>query len=93
MSTTLIAFSPNNSASPPFSTTVTLDGVSYQLIVTWNIAGQRWYASLQDQSGNVIWYGALIGSPLNYDILLAPGIFTTSTLLYRADTGNFEITS
>jgi len=93
MSTTLIAFSPNNSASPPFSTTVTLDNVSYQLVVTWNIFGQRWYASLQDQSGTAIWSGALVGSPLGYDILLAPGIFKSSTLLYRADTGNFEVTS
>lgn len=93
MSTTLISFAPNNSASPPFSATVTLDNVSYQLIVTWNIAGQRWYASLQDQSGVAIWTGALVGSPLGYDILLAPGIFQSSTLLYRADTGNFEVTS
>jgi hypothetical protein len=93
MSTTLIAFSPSNSASPPFSATVTLDNVSYQLVVTWNIAGQRWFASLQDQSGTAIWSGALVGSPLGYDILLAPGIFTSSTLLYRADTGNFEVSS
>jgi len=93
MSTTLIAFSPNNAASPPFSTTVTLDNVSYQLIATWNIAGQRWFASLQDQSGTATWSGALVGSPLGYDILLAPGIFTSSTLLYRADTGNFEVSS
>ena len=90
--TTLIPFQPNNSASPPFSVTVTLDSTSYQLVVTWNLAGQRWYASLQDQSGNTVWMGALIGSPLNSNIYLALGIFTTSTLLYRADTGNFEIT-
>jgi hypothetical protein len=89
--TTLIPFTPNNNASPPFSQTVTLDNVSYSLNVTWNIAGQRWYAALQDQSSNVIWMGALIGSPLGFDILLAPGVFQTSTILFRADTGNFEI--
>lgn len=89
--TTLIAFAPDNNSSPPFSTTVTLDNISYSLSVTWNIVGQRWYASLTDQSGAVLWTGALIGSPLGFDILLAPGIFTTSTLLYRADTGNFEV--
>lgn len=89
--TTLVVFTPNNNSSPPFSTTVTLDNVSYSLNVTWNISGQRWYAALQDQSGNVIWMGALIGSPLGYDIPLAPGIFQTSTILYRADTGNFEV--
>jgi hypothetical protein len=88
---TLIPFSPNNNASPPFSTSVTMDGTSYTLSAIWNISGQRWYASLTDQSGNNTWTGALIGSPLNYDILLAPGVFSTSTLLYRADTGNFEV--
>lgn len=89
--TTLIPFQPNNSASPPFSVSVTLDSTSYQLIATWNLSGQRWYASLQDQSGNTVWMGALIGSPLDSNIYLALGIFQTSTLLYRADTGNFEI--
>lgn len=88
---TTIAFTPNNNSSPPFSTTVTLDNVSYSLNVTWNISGQRWYASLVDQSNTPIWTGALIGSPLGFDILLAPGIFATSKLLFRADTGNFEI--
>lgn len=89
--TTLIAFAPNNNSSPPFSTTVTLDNVSYSLNVAWNIVGQRWYASLIDQSGTPAWTGALVGSPLGYDILLAPGIFSASTLLYREDTGNFEV--
>lgn len=88
--TTLIAFAPNNNASPPFQAVFTLDGTSYTGSAWWNIAGQRWYLTLTDQSNNVIWTGPLIGSPLGFDILLAPGIFQTSTLLYRADTGNFE---
>lgn len=70
---------------------MTLDNASYTGSATWNISGQRWFFSITDQSSNVIWTGALIGSPLGYDILLAPGIFQTSTLLYREDTGNFEI--
>jgi hypothetical protein len=49
---TLIPFSANNNASPPFSNSVTLDGTSYTLSAFWNISGQRWYASLTDQSGN-----------------------------------------
>jgi hypothetical protein len=88
---TLIPFIPNNNSSPPFSTTVTLDSVSYSLNVTWNISGQRWYASITDQSSNTVWMGAMVGSPLGYDIPLAPGVFQTSKILYRADTGNFEI--
>lgn len=90
--TMLVAFQPNNTASPPFQANFTLDGSSYSGAAWWNIAGQRWYFSLTDQSGNNIWTGPLIGSPLNFNILLAPGIFKTSTLLYRADTGNFEQT-
>ena len=90
--TTLIPFLPNNSATPPFATIFTLDGISFNGSVTWNIYGQRWYLSLTDQSGTSIWTGALVGSPIGFDIPLAPGIFTSSTLLYREDTGNFEVT-
>jgi hypothetical protein len=89
--TTLIAFLPNNSVSPPFQSIVVLDGATYALSVTWNIAGQRWYLSLSDQAGNVTWNGAMIGSPLTANIYLATGIFTTSTILFREDTGNIEI--
>jgi len=90
--TTLIAFTPNNNATPPFSTIFTLDGQSYNGAVMWNLAGQRWYLTLSDQSGATIWAGALVGSPLGADIYLAPNIFTASTLLFREDTGNFEQT-
>jgi hypothetical protein len=89
---TTIPFSPSPTQSPPFQVPVTLDGVSYNLTAMWNFAAQRWYASLVNASGAVAWYGALVGSPLNYDIPLAPGIFTVSMILYREDSGNFEIT-
>lgn len=89
---TLIPFTPNNTNNPPFSTPLTLDGASYVGNVTWNIAGQRWYFAIADQGSNVIWNGAMIGSPLGYDIFLAPGVFSTSTILYREDTGNIEVT-
>lgn len=90
--TTLVLFSPLPTQSPPFQTTVTLDGVSYSLTAMWNFAAQRWYMSLTTSSGAVAWYGPIIGSPLTYDIPLAPGVFTSSVILYREDTGNFEIT-
>lgn len=89
--TTLIPFSPNNTASPPFSAPLTLDGTSYTGNVTWNVYGQRWYISIVDQNGNAVWTGPLIGSPSGYDIPLAPGVFSASTLLYREDTGNIEV--
>lgn len=88
--TTLVAFTPSNTGVP-FQANVTLDGNPYSLTASWNLAAQRWYATLTDTTGNLVWSGALVGSPLTSDIYLALGIFTTSTILYREDTGNFEI--
>jgi len=89
---TVIPFTPVANQSPPFQAIVTLDGQPYTLQALWNLAAQRWYAQLTDGMGNVAWYGALVGSPLGYDIPLALGVFQTSTLVWRADTGNFEVT-
>lgn len=86
----LIPFTPS-STGVPFQANVTLDGNPYSLGASWNLAAQRWYATLTDATGNLVWSGALIGSPLALNIYLALGIFTTSTILYREDTGNFEI--
>lgn len=44
---TQIPFTPTNATAPPFSTVFTLDGNPYNAIATWNIAGQRWYLTLQ----------------------------------------------
>lgn len=89
--TTTVPFLPNSQVSPPFQAIFTLDGASVVGSVTWNLAGQRWYLTLTDQAGNLLWSGAMVGSPLNADISLATGVFETSTILYRADTGNFEV--
>ena len=78
-------------ASPPWKGQFTLDGAAYQGVVTWNVAAQRWYFSLAQQNQSPTWYGPLIGSPLDADIYLAPNIFQTSTILFRSDTGNFEV--
>jgi hypothetical protein len=88
---TIIPFTPNNNGSPPFSAIFKLDGQNYSGAAIWNFATQRWYFTLTDSSGNIKWNGAMIGSPLNYDIFLALGIFSTSTILFREDSGNFEV--
>ncbi len=90
--TTLVPFLPSATASPPFQSVFTMDGVSYSGTATWNVAAQRWYFTLTGQNGNVIWNGALVASPDNFNIYLAPGIFKTSTLLFRDGTNNFEQT-
>lgn len=90
--TTLIPLVLSNTQTPPFQVQVTLDNTPYALTAMWNFAAQRWYASIVNAAGGIAWYGALVGSPIGYDIPLAPGIFSTSTLIFREDTGNFEIT-
>lgn len=89
--TTLVQFNPVPNSSPPFQASFTLDGATYLGKSTWNIAGQRWYFTLLSASGNVVWHGPLIGSPTGYDIPLALGVFAVSTILFRTDTGNFEV--
>jgi len=88
---TTIAFQPSASASPPFQSQVTLDGVSYSMQTMWNIYAQRWYVSLVDQSGNVVINQPLIGSPSSSNIYLFPNMFTTSTVVYVPSTGNFIV--
>ncbi len=89
---TVLPFSPSPTAAPPFSAIITLDGQSYNLIAAWNFYRGDWYISLTDQSGNLIVNQPLIGSPPDANIELAPGIFSSSTLVYRPSTGNFEVT-
>ena len=89
---TTIPFVPSSAiGTVPFQTTITLDGAQYFLSTYWNLAGQRWYISITDQSGNLIKSMPLVGSPLDSDINLVFNVFTTSTLVYRADTGEFEV--
>jgi hypothetical protein len=87
----MIPFAPVNTASPPFSVSVTLDSVSYSMVTMWNLYAGRWYVSLVDQSGNIIINQPLIGSPPNYQINLFPGIFQTSTVAYYPSTSSFVI--
>jgi hypothetical protein len=88
---TTIAFLPSPTATPPFQATVTLDGNSYSLVTMWNLYRGDWYYSLTDQNGNLVVNQPLIGSPPGADILLTPGLFTTSTLVFRVSTQQFEI--
>jgi hypothetical protein len=59
--TTFTDFTPT--ATQPFQFSPTLDGAPYSLVVTWGLAGQRWYVNLYDQHGVLIFYLPLIASP------------------------------
>lgn len=87
---TTIPFTPNSSVAPPFSATIIMDGSPYTLVARYNFYRGDWYISLIDQSGVTVITQPLIGSPTDSDIFLAPGVFQTSTLLYRSTTQNFE---
>jgi hypothetical protein len=89
---TVIQFTPSTITTPPFQVNVTLDGTSYSLVTMWNFYRGDWYVSLTDQNGNIIINQPLIGSPPDSNIYLFPGLFTTSTVVYRVSTGQFEIT-
>jgi hypothetical protein len=86
-----VPFNPSPTAAPPFTAVVNLDGASYSLTAMWNFYRGAWYVSLTDQSGYLVIFQPLIGSPPDANIYLAPGIFKTSTLLYRVSTAAFEI--
>jgi hypothetical protein len=89
---TIIPFLPNDASSPPFQAQVTLDGNPYQLVTMWNFYRGYWYVSITDQNGTVVCNQPLIGSPPDFDIPLFPGLFTSSMILYRPSTSNFEQT-
>ena len=58
--TTFTDFIPT--ATAPFRFSPVLDGQPHTLVVTWGLAGQRWYVNLFDQTGALVFYLPLIGS-------------------------------
>jgi hypothetical protein len=78
--TTLTPFSPLPDA--PFAFSATFDGASYTVTVTWNLFSQRWYVSVTDNGGNLVFMLALIGSqdvkPIS-SISWAAGLVTVAT--------------
>jgi hypothetical protein len=88
--TTYTDFTPTTQA--PFQFQAFLDGASYNVIVTWNFYGQRWYVNVYDPNDSVdpIFTLPRIGSPPAYDISMTAGYFT-STLVFRQGTGQFEV--
>ncbi len=87
---TLIAFNPSPNANFQFSPV--LDGITYIAICTWNIYREAYYISIYNSSRTLIVNRPIVASPDNYNINLVFGYFRTSTLVYRASSGNFEIT-
>lgn len=86
---TTVAFTPSSASAFQFQ--ATLDGAAYQCSVPWNVAAQRYYLTITDNSGNQIVSRALVGSTTANPINLVWSYFTTSTLVYYSDTQIFVI--
>ncbi len=84
----VIPFLPSDSA--PFQFQPQLDGQTYNVIVTWNLFGERYFINIYTLQGALVACLPLIGSPPDYDISLTAGYFT-STMVYRASSRQFEI--
>ena len=87
--TTYVNFTP--SASAAFQFQATLDGQIYNVVVTWNLFGQRYYINVYDLSNNRIVSQPMLPSPIGYNLNLVGGYFTTSSLVWRVDNNQFEI--
>lgn len=86
---TVIPFAPSRLA--PFQFSPTLDGEVYSAVVTWNLFGRRYYLNLYALDGTLVTCRAMVGSPLDHDIDLVGGYFTTSRLVFRQPTQVFEV--
>lgn len=87
--TTYVDFTPSN--YQPFQFQAELDGETYTVLVTWNLFGQRYYLNITSLAGTQVATIPMIGSPNGRDINLVGPYFTTSTLIYRAKSNQFEI--
>ena len=85
----IFPFVPNQ-ANIPSQFQPTLDGNIYQALLWWNVAAQRVYITLNDQSNTAIFSMPLIESPLNYPISMTTGYFA-STLVYYPDSQQIEV--
>jgi len=78
-------YQPNNDA---FQFQPILDGNAYNVIVTWNIFGMRYYINIYDQYNNFIVCMPVIGSTSEKNISMTAGYFNTQ-LIYRSDLAQF----
>lgn len=84
----IIYFAPTTNANFQFN--ATLDGTVYNIVITYNFYGERYYVNIYNTTNVLVVCLALIGSPLDYNISLTAGYFTTQ-LIYREPNRQFEI--
>ena len=80
--TTFYNFAPNNSQAFRFQPT--FDGQVYNVVVSWNLFGARYYVNIYDLSGTLIVCLPLVGSPAGHNLQTlswASGIVTAVAVL------------
>jgi len=89
-------FSPSDTA--PFQFQPTLDNTTFNVVVTWNVYGERYYINISTLQGALVYTMPLIGSPQDYPISLLPplnpltGRPWTSSLYYIESSATFVVT-
>ena len=68
----------------------TFDGQTYNVILTWNLYGQRYFVNIYTLQNQLIVSLALIGSPAFYNISMTAGYFATM-LVFRTSSQTFEV--
>jgi len=80
----------NPAPDSAFQFRAVLDGNPYNIVVTWNIYGLRWYINIYTTQGALVYATPLVESPDGYDISMVNGVFAT-TLVFRDSAQRFEI--
>ena len=88
--TTIVKFDQTSTAN--FTFKPELDGNIYVAVCTYNSSAPRFYISIYDTARTLIMIRPIIGSPDNYDINMLSGFFTTSKMVYRVSSNQFEVT-
>jgi len=88
MAITYVNFQPSPLA--PFIFSAVFDGIQYNISVTWNLTGLRYYVNIYGTDGTLVLCAPNVGSQSGYDINLVSGYFT-STLVFRTLTNKFEV--
>lgn len=91
MSTALYPFSGNEQKSMVF--TPILGGEVYNCQIKWNIAAQRWYLNITDNSGARQLTMPMVGSPDDSDIDLLLGVFSPTKMVWRISSDQIEVIS
>lgn len=89
MSTEYYPFSGNEQKSLEFAPV--LDGAVCSARIKWNIAAQRWYLLITDNSGSVLLNTAMVGSTTQGGINLISGAFSQTTLIWREKDAQIEV--